>query len=614
MFNKVSGLKQNKTFNYTMLALLGIGAGLLSLLLGTAFFGLPFFWTYFSSPGVIILNLLPPVILIYVFFFLSGRAWIGFTFPAFFILLLSAIQFFKVQVRGDPFLASDVILMREALNVTSYYSLTLNWKLFFALTAFACGVLFCVFFLKHKIKKTSLRICGSAVFIAIMALLYVFVYSDADIYDRAEGGHPANPWSFTERFISRGFVYPFTHSIRYAFPVTPQGFDRGEARKLLEEFECGVIPDDKKINVITIMLESYTDLSAFEVLDFKTDVYGPLHMLQSESYTGMLVNNVAIGKTIDTERLFLTGYTRLTRFGPASVNYFRYLFSEHFSSSVNSYVHYLNSQGYHTEGFASVSGWFYERASVNRYLGFMDYYFLEDYYDSNQTDEFFFSAVSSLYAARDKNTPYFSFNLSAQNHGPYDITGTFEPHVIERGDLSPQAFYILNNYLQGVHDTTQRLVGFIDQLRHDPEPVVVLIAGDHIPWMGNDGFVFSELGINVDQSTEEGFLNFYSTPYFIWANDAAKAVLESDFTGEGGSFSPSFLMGELFRLCAWEGDSNMQSLRELKQRIDVISAPTGMFRENGVLTPTLSVEGAQAYSRHRMIEFYWMQNNMYRSD
>jgi len=611
MLKKISALKQNTAFNYTMLALFGIGTGLLSLMLGTAFFGLPMFWTYFSSPAVLTLNLLPPVILIYILYFISGRAWVAFTFPSFFIQLLSAIQFFKVQVRGDPFLASDVLLMREALNVTSYYSLTLNWKLFFALAAFACGILVCVLFLKHKVEKTSLRIGGSAALIAIIALLYVFVYSDADIYDRAEGGHPANPWSFTERFISRGFVYPFTHSIRYAFPVTPQGFDRSDARKLLEDYECGVIPDDKKVNVITIMLESYTDLSAFGVLDFKTDVYGPLHSLQSESYTGMLINNVAIGKTIDTERLFLTGYTRLTRFGPASVNYFRYLFSEHFSSSVNSYVHYLNSQGYHTEGFASVSGWFYERASVNRYLGFTDYYFLEDHENSNQTDEFFFSAVRSLYETRDRNTPYCSFNLSAQNHGPYDITGTFEPHMIEQGDLTPQAFYILNNYLQGIHDTTQRLVSFIDELRHDPEPVVVLIAGDHMPWMGNDGFVFSELGINVDQSTEEGFLNFYSTPYLIWANDSAKAVLENDFTGQGGSFSPSFLMGELFMLCSWEGDSNMQSLRELQTRIDVISAPTGMFRENGAFTPSLTGEGTAAYNRHRIIEFYRLHNFMY---
>ena len=103
-------------------------------------------------------------------------------------------------------------------------------------------------------------------------------------------------------------------------------------------------------------------------------------------------------------------------------------------------------------------------------------------------------------------------------------------------------------------------------------------------------------------------MNLYSTPYFIWANYAARAALGNDFTGEGGSFSPSFLMGELFRLCSWEGDGYMQALRRLKAYVDVISAPTGMFRENGKLTPALSPEAAAAYNRHRKIEFYRLHN------
>jgi len=611
MFIKIRELGYNPLFNFISLLLLGIGVGLLSLLLGTTIHGLPLFWTYFASPMVIIFNLAPPIVLIFLLYFISGRAWIAFTFPAAFVLLLSAIQFFKVQVRGDPFIASDLSLIRETLNITYYFDLTMNWKIFFALFALICGLLICVFLLKYKVKRIRYRVGGSIILAVAIAISYVFIYSDSNLFDRTEGGHPANPWSFTERFISRGFVYPFIHSIKYAFPVAPDGFNRDTARGMLAEYECGVIPDEKKINLITIMLESYTDLSVFGSLEFKIDVYGPLHRIQAESVNGMLVNNVSIGKTIDTERLFLTGYTRLTNFGPAAVNYFRYLFSEHFSSSVNSYVHYLNSQGFHTEGFTAVAGWFYDRASVNRNLGFTDYFFLEHFEDSDQSDEFFFSTVKALYEGRDRSIPYFSFNLSAQNHGPYDITGTWEPHMIERGELSDVAFYILNNYLQGIYDTTHRLAGFIDWLRYDPYPVVVVVTSDHMPWMGSDDFVYAELGINVDVSTEEGFLNFFSTPYFIWANYSARELLGNEFSGHGDSFSPCFLMGEVFRLISWEGDGYMQALRELRSVIDVISAPTGMFRENGVLTPVLSPEAAALYNRFRHIEHYRLHNFMY---
>ncbi|MCL2366684.1 MAG: sulfatase-like hydrolase/transferase [Oscillospiraceae bacterium] len=605
---RITDLKQNPIFNVVMLLLLGVITGFLSLLLGATTYGLQMFWSYFVSPMVLILNLIPPIILIFLVYFISGRAWIAFTFPSFVVLLLSAVQFFKVQVRGDPFIASDLTIIREAFNVQYYFEMTPNWKLFLSVAIWVGGIVFCILFLKYRQEKPIVRVVGSVSSVVVVAMLFVFVYSDSELYDKTEGGFDASPWSFAERFISRGFMYPFIHSIKYAFPVAPEGFDAVEARRMLDAFECGVIPEERRVNLISIMLESYADLSAFGVLEFKVDVYGPLHALQAESISGMSVNNVSIGKTIDTERLFLTGYTRLSNFGPGVLNYFRYVFSEHFTSSVNSYVHYLNAQGFHTEGYAAVAGWFYDRASVNRHLGFKSYYFLEHFEDSDQSDEFFFQTVQALYEARDRNVPYFSFNLSAQNHGPYDSTGTWEPYLIAQGDLSDEAFFILNNYLHGIFDTTWRLSSFIGGLRHDPEPVVVVVVGDHMPWMGNDGFVFNELGINVDLTTQEGFLNFHSTPFIIWANYAAREMLGNDFRGDGGSFSPSFLMGEVFSQLSWEGDSYMQALRELKAVIDVVSATTGAFRENGVLTPVLSSEAAGKYRDFRMIEHYWLNN------
>jgi len=372
----------------------------------------------------------------------------------------------------------------------------------------------------------------------------------------------------------------------------PDGYDEEEARLLLESYGYADIPDDNKVNIIAFMLESYVDMSEFEVIEFKEDVYGTFHMLQEESVAGRLVSNVFAGMTIDTERLFLTGNTILTNI----------------DSALNSHVRYMNAQGYHTEGFTAVAGWFYDRKPINAHLGFSEHYFLEDIYGSNQYDYFFFRTVMEKYEARDKSIPYFSFNLSAQNHGPYPSTWTRELHVISQRGLSTEGFNILNNYLYGISRTTEHLRDFIDGLRDDPDPVVVLVCGDHMPWLGNNDFIYTELGINLDRSTEEGFYNYYSTPYFIWANDAAKEVLGRDFTGEGRSFSPGFLMGELFRLCSWDGDGYIQAQQELQTYVDVIHEPAGMFRENGVLTTELSPAASEAYERFRKIEFFRLRN------
>ncbi len=179
---------------------------------------------------------------------------------------------------------------------------------------------------------------------------------------------------------------------------------------------------------------------------------------------------------------------------------------------------------------------------------------------------------------------------------------------IDQGDLSDASYNILNNYLSGICDTTERMAAFIDNFRDADEPVVILFFGDHMPWLGNSESVYAELGIDIDVSTEEGFYNHYSTPYLIWANDAAKEALGNDFTGDGGSFSPCFLMNELFSLCSWEGNSYMKVTDELESYTDIVSTPTGYYRENGVLTTQLTGDALDFWAVFQDIEYYCRHN------
>ena len=592
-------LRVNPAFNYVMLTLAGACIGLLSLLLASTVFGLSMFWSYFSSPLVILLNLLPPILLLFLLYFISGRSWLAFSLSMLITMVFSLIHYFKVQIRGDPFILSDIMLVREVNKILAPYTLTMNWKVYLVIVAFLAGTAFSVFLLKHKPQKNVFRIVSSVIVVAVSAVLYMTVYADSGIYSNTIGGFSVHEWSDTHTYISKGFVYPFIHSIKYSLADilgdTPDWYNAQEAEQIAQSYVDDDIPEGKKVNIIAITLESYADLSVFDCIDFNEDVYGPLHRLQKQSFSGKLVTNTFSGGTIDAERLFLTGNTRLT----------------HFASTTNSFVHYLKSQGYHTEGLHAGDMWFYDRRPINAFLGFENYYFLEDFENSNRYDWFFFPKVSDLYNERDINKPYFSYNLSYQNHGPYDDSKTSEPYLLERNGMSDESFNILNNYIKGVRDTTNRLESFIDMLRYDSAPVVVVIFGDHMPWLGNMSSVYTELGMNIDRNTEEGFFNYYSTPYLIWANDPAKVLLGNDFIGDGGSFSPCFLIGELFRLCSWEGDGYMQALRELKQHIDIINTQWGLYRENGVLTSTLSPDSEASFRRLRMFEIYRRGNFSY---
>ena len=148
--------------------------------------------------------------------------------------------------------------------------------------------------------------------------------------------------------------------------VPPKGYNKKEAKSELEKYEYSNIPDDKKVNVIAIMLEAYSDLSDAEGIEFKIDPYRKWHVLESQSYSGDLITNIFAGGTIDTERKFLTGATNLPTL----------------RKKTNSYVYYFKEQGYTVEGSHPSSNFFYNRVNINKNLGFDNYYFLENKYEN----------------------------------------------------------------------------------------------------------------------------------------------------------------------------------------------------------------------------------------
>ena len=143
--------------------------------------------------------------------------------------------------------------------------------------------------------------------------------------------------------------------------------------------------------------------------------------------------------------------------------------------------------------------------------------------------------------------------------------------------------------------------------------MMLVFYGDHNPWLGDGNAVYDALGMNLDVSTEEGFYNYYSTRYLIWANDAAKEALGSGFVGEGPAISPNYLMTLLFDLCGWEGPAYLQATREVMARVPVINTPTGLYVENGVLTDTLSREGQTLVDQYRKLQYYYRRTFLYGS-
>ena len=201
-------------------------------------------------------------------------------------------------------------------------------------------------------------------------------------------------------------------------------------------------------------------------------------------------------------------------------------------------------------------------------------------------------------------SPLFSFAVSYQNHGPYAETESAVPYVSpEASGWSRESCNILNNYLFGVNETVREYVRLAQELDARDTPVVLVLFGDHKPWMGNGGSVYEEMGIDFDTSTLAGFRNYYATPYLIWANRAAKEVLGADFTGDGGDFSPCFLMTRLFDACGWAGPGYMQLSRAMRD-ISPLLHTNGLFLHDGVLTSVLSDTDRSFYRSWLAVQYY----------
>ena len=200
--------------------------------------------------------------------------------------------------------------------------------------------------------------------------------------------------------------------------------------------------------------------------------------------------------------------------------------------------------------------------------------------------------------------PVFSFSVGYQNHGPYEWTYTANETYLDpkTSGLPEESCYVFNNYLHGANITISAMTLLAQQLEEMEEPVVLVLFGDHKPWGGNSNDAYYGIGASLDTTALEGFYQYYATPYLIWANSAAKETLGREFRGEGGDFSPCFLMPELFEQCGWTGPSFLQLAQEVREITPLVHQQGVYLTEGGQLTDHLSGEAAD-----RLNEFFFAQ-------
>lgn len=428
-----------------------------------------------------------------------------------------------------------------------------------------------------------------------------FYFEDTDIYNNTWHYEFGNMWKTGNQYMSRGVLYSFARSIPQAITIPPKGYDEKKVVETLAEYSDTPIPEEKRAHIISIMLEAYNDFSEFEGVELVQDPYEAFHDLQSASYHGKLFTNIFAAGTIQTERSFLTGYGD----------------PEFKEKNVDSFVRYFKEQGYYTEAMHPCYGWFYNRKNINEYLGFDNFLYYENKFedvDENElevetyhglmSDYDFFDYIMQGYEdAVENDQKYFNFSVTYQNHGPYEtVKQTEETWLLKKEEYTEAEYNIINNYLYHISKTDRaigKLRAYIDQ---QDEPIIFILFGDHNPWLGDNNSVYEMLGIDLNLDTSEGAKNYYQTPYVIYANSAAKEMYGKNFSEQGNTVSPMFLMNELFDYIGMEGSAYLNYLHDVKKEYNIMNPVyTGNDDE---LVLTTDVGDDPILTNQKQVEYY----------
>ncbi len=583
---------------FTVFVLLALSFLIMSItfIFSSSAWNMPMFLSYFKDVKLMIMNFIPIFLFMTFIYFLSNRLWVGFLSSWVLFVTMSIVNKFKLTFRDEPFSFLDITLIKESMEMKTKYHIHLTRNMIILIIGLIIITVILKIFLNYRISSKKKRWSLLAFICVLSAIIFGKPYFNDETYASVGDKSLINVWSESQQYQSKGFIYPFTYSIKGAKDIKLEGYDESKAKEQLGRYEYQNISEEKKVNVIAVMLEAYNDFSKFDDVEFGIDPYKNFHEIQKESLHGNLVTNIFAGGTINTERAFLTGF----------YGHPKYL------KNTNSFVRYFNEQGYRTEAMHPIYGWFYNRRNVNEYLGFDSFDFYENKYQAIRETfyddmEFFDFIIEGYENSKNDKQPYFNFSVTYQNHGPYSSEKYSEDqYLAKKSHYDDENYNIINNYLSGIYRTDAAMKKLVDYFRNEEEPTVVIFFGDHNPWLGEGSTGYDMLGIDLDMSSEEGFLNYYETPYIVWGNDEAKEALNKDFKVQGNAISPMFLMPEVLQYFGWEGNEYMQYLTDFKASIDVVNRV--YFKENGKYTPELSPENQKKYDDFVNMEYYYSRN------
>lgn len=264
-------------------------------------------------------------------------------------------------------------------------------------------------------------------------------------------------------------------------------------------------------NVHVIVLESFWDPTPLGASRFSADPLDPRfrELWKAAGYSHAL-SPVFGGYTANAEFEVLCGFP---------VTQDSVFFEGQLRRDAPCLPHQLDSAGY--ESFASHpnSAAFWNRVNAYRRIGFGTYWSDRDFILDDMNGNFlsdgslFRQVLDRIDPALAGSTPVFNYVLTYSGHLPYPLNEKRPVVIHATGDNS-----VLEAYANTLYYKSRELMEFLDALQaKDPDGLIVLF-GDHLPFLGPNHAVYTDTGLLADKRgkfSDQMFRTLVATPLVV---------------------------------------------------------------------------------------------------
>lgn len=477
--------------------------------------------------------------------------------------------------RGIPMMAPDILTAKTATSVMGNYTIELTFKQY-AAVFFTMLVLYAFLSLKEVkfVRKLWLRGVG-AILICVCSVMFVHkaVFSDY----MQEKGINIRMFRPMESYQKYGMAVTFVRSAGYARVKKPDGYSLEKVKEITKKYEKSSgkasLSKEKTPNIITVLNESFSDISVLG--DFKTNQdYMPFfHSLEENCVKGYTYASIVGGQTANTEFELLTGNT--LGFLSAGTTAFQLYIHDTMPSLVSN----LKIDGYSgNKAMHPFNPYNYNRPAVYKYFGLTDFIDKYDFKKGTKrvreyiSDEAMVDRMIEEYENNRKKTdaPFFMYNLTIQNHSPYDKdSSNFEqPIRIEDDKFDAEA----NRYLNLIKYSDDSLKKLVEYFKDKEEPTIIIFLGDHQPRL-TDSFMNKITNGKYQTWNSEEMMKRYQVPFVIWANyDIDEKYIEKT--------SMNYLQSILTETAGVKMSGYQRFLNDVRKEVPVITSQ-GYWGKNG---------------------------------